>query len=161
MTTSGAVNIFGSAGNTDIESSDIHVVTTCRSGYNLALATSTSDNNLYLDGIKTDNTESAHISPSDGTTALINAPNTWGYLLSTITPTSNSVFLPVSPDSANPSIIKTDDETASDQDIDDNFAIYYASHIGVNLASGTYKMIPEDNSISPVVNGGLSYYLTA
>lgn len=41
MTTSGAVNIIGNAGETAIESSDIHVATTCRSGYNLVLATST------------------------------------------------------------------------------------------------------------------------
>ena len=161
FSTSGAVNIVGDAGQTDIESSDIHVATTCRSGYNLVLTTSTSDNNMYLDGIKTNNAESAYISPSDGTTALIDAPNTWGYLLSPIAPTSNSVFLPVSPDPLNPSIIKTDDETAPDQDIDDNFTIYYAAHIGIDLTSGIYKMVPEDSSISPAVNGGLSYYLTA
>ena len=161
ITTSGAVDIVGSAGEADIESSDIHVATTCRSGYNLVLTTSTSDNNMYLDGVKTDNAESAYISPSDGTTALIDAPNTWGYLLSSVAPTSNSVFLPVSPDPLNPSIIKTDDETASDQDIDDNFTIYYAAHIGIDLTSGIYKMVPEDSSISPAVNGGLSYYLTA
>ena len=61
ITTSGAVDIVGSAGEADIESSDIHVATTCRSGYNLVLTTSTSDNNMYLDGVKTDNTESAYI----------------------------------------------------------------------------------------------------
>ena len=161
ITTSGAIDIVSSPGVTAIKSSDIHITTTCRSGYNLTLATSALDNNLYLNGDKINNTENAHFSPSDGITALINAPNTWGYSLSPITPTSDSVFLPVSPDFLNPSIIKTAEETASDQDIDDNFAIYYAAHPSTNLVSGTYMMVPEDDSVSPVVNGGLAYYLTA
>ena len=161
INTSGAVNLASSAGGTAIEPSNIHVTSTCRSGYNLTLTTSTPDNNLYLNGDIANNTENSYISPSDGTTALINAPNTWGYLSPPTSPTANSVFLPVSPDPLHPSVIKTADETASDQDIDDSFTIYYAAHAGVNLVSGTYKMIPEDSSASPVVNGGLAYYLTA
>lgn len=161
ITTSGTINLISNASGTAIASSDIHVATSCRSGYDLTLATSTPNNNLYLNGDITNNADNSYLSPSDGTTALINAPNTWGFLSSPTTPNTNSVFLPVSSDPLHPSIIKAANETASSQDINDNFAIYYAAHASDNLISGTYQMIPEDSSASPVENGGLTYYLTA
>ena len=161
ITTSGTVNLTSNASGTAIESSNINVATTCRSGYDLTLATSTHNNNLYLNGDITNNAENSYLTPSDGTTTLINAPNTWGYLSSPTTPNTNSVFLPVSSDPLHPSIIKTANETASNQDIDDSFAVYYAAHADSSLISGTYKMIPEDSSASPIENGGLTYYLTA
>lgn len=160
ITTSEEVNLTTGADGIAIGSSNIHIMTTCRSGYNLTLATSVPDNNLYLNGNSANNVENSYVSPADGTTALANAPSTWGYLSTPTVPNANNVFLPVSANLLQPSIIKTTNETASDRDIDDTFAIYYASNAG-NNQPGTYKMAPEDSSASPVVNGGLAYYLTA
>ena len=161
ITTSGEVNLNPEAGLTDIKHSDINVVTNCRAGYNLTLITSVSDNNLYLNGDSSNNTPGTFISPIDGSKALSSATNTWGYLLSSNTPSANDVFFPVSSNYLEPTVLKTTSETASSTDIDDNFSVYYGVNVDVSMAKGTYKMIPEDSSASTATNGGLAYYLTA
>ncbi|MBR3236765.1 BspA family leucine-rich repeat surface protein [Candidatus Saccharibacteria bacterium] len=161
LTTDTDIELNTLAGDTAINESSINVATTCRAGYNLFLTTSVSNNNLYLDGNVDNSGDNSFIAPADGTTALTNAANTWGYLLSSSAPTSDSVFLPVSSSLLNPAILKTDQETASEEDINDSFPIYYGTNVSPTLMKGAYTMIPEDSSTETLTNGGLVYYLTA
>ena len=158
ITTSSAksIDIMPKVGSTStiINSENITVTTNCLAGYNLGISTSSNDNNLYLDGDDTNNTANTYFSPSDGTTSLINAPNTWGFLLSDNTPTENSIFQPV-PTLSSPASLKTTSETASETNINDTFPIYYGVAVN-NLTSGSYKMAKDasDNY------GKIVYYLT-
>ena len=129
MTTSGSVNINSTSGTASIDSSDINVITNCRAGYDLTLSTSVSDNNLYLNGTSTSD-ENSRFTPSNGTSALKDTPNTWGYSLSVpsstnpseyIAPTKDNTFYPVPSSSTSPAIIKDTSSTASETDINDNF----------------------------------------
>ena len=70
ITTSGEVNLSSPAGSTTIGSSNVTVTTNCNAGYNLALVTSVSDNNFYLNGDSNNNEEGKYIIPSDGVATL-------------------------------------------------------------------------------------------
>ena len=160
MNTSGDVSLVTQNNTTAIDSSEINVTTNCRAGYDLTLSTSVSDNNLYLGGDSSNNTGGTYFAPSNGLTALIAATNTWGYYYSSdtsIIPTASNIFSPV-PNNASFATIKTTQETASQQDIDDTFYIYYGANVGANISAGTYQMV-QDTSTHQA--GGLSYYLTA
>ena len=162
MTTSGSVNINSTSGTASIDSSDINVITNCRAGYNLSLGTSVNDNNLYLDGDSSNNATDTYITPSNGTSALKDAPNTWGYFASfgasPIVPTKNNIFSPVPTLANNPTILRTPAETASDSDIDDTFKVYYGANAGLGLTAGDYHMIADSTTNQA---GGLTYYFTA
>lgn len=147
LTSSGSqsIDISASAG-TAISSDAINVATTCRYGYNFTINTSVSDNNLYLGGDSSNNTEGTYFSPTDGTTALNATTNKWGYYYNASTaPTNTSVFSPV-PTLSSPATVKTPLTTPSSSDINDNFNIYYGVSSAPTMAKGTYKMIPDINN---------------
>ena len=125
ITTSGDIELVTVGGQTVIDSSDINVVTNCRAGYNLSLGTTVNDNNLYLNGDSSNNAAGTYIAPSDGSTALKDAPGTWGYFTSfgpsPIIPSENNVFSPVPNLASDPAIIRPPAETSSSTDIDDEF----------------------------------------
>ena len=158
ITTSGEVNLIGQPGVSTIEHSDVTVITNCKAGYNLTLATSVENNNFYLNGESINNEAGTFISPSNGTSMLSESPSTWGYLLSPVAPNSDNVFLPVSSNLLSPTVLKTSQETHRETDIEDSFSIYYGANIGVNLVSGSYNMVAEESD--PTTYGGLVYYLT-
>lgn len=150
LSTSGqqTINVSSGGTGTSIGADNITVTTDCRYGYNLALSTSTNNNNLYLNGNISNNTPGTFFSPSDGTTALSSAPNTWGYYYdssSATAPTSSSVFSAI-PTSSNATIIKTPLTNPSSTDIEDSFNVYYGVSVSGTLAPGTYKMIPDTNN---------------
>ena len=149
LSSSGAQNInITAATNTVVSTDSISVATTCRYGYNLVSSTSVNDNNLYLNGDASNNTSGTFFSPSDGTTILSNATNTWGYYYnanSAVAPTASSVFSPV-PALGNTATIKTPLTTPASTDISDSFDIYYGVNSAANMAKGTYKMIPDTNN---------------
>ena len=126
-----------------IDEESINVTTTCHTGYNLSIATST-DSDLYLNG---DNTGTATFTAVDGTSTLANSENKWGYSL-TENASSSTIFSPLSTDI---SAIKTFSETASQTDIDDTFSIYYGTKVANSVTPGSYQM---GN------NGAIIYYLT-
>jgi len=64
---------------TSINADSITVATDCRNGYDFAISASVNDNNLYLGGDSNNNSSNTFFAPSNGSTALKNAPNTWGY----------------------------------------------------------------------------------
>ena len=146
--TTGDVDLVTTSG-TVIDNSDITVTTNCRAGYNLTLGLTVNNNNLYLDGDSSNYSHSTRIAPSDGTNALKDSPDTWGFFApsaaSPITPTENNIFRPVPTSVNNPAVIRTTSETASQTDIDDTFSIYYGANVGPDLLSGTYEMIPENS----------------
>ena len=147
LTSSGSqtINMSASAG-TAISSDAINVATTCRYGYNFTINTSVSDNNLYLGGDSSNNTEGTYFSPTDGTTALNATTNKWGYYYNASTaPTNTSVFSPV-PTLSSPATVRTPLTTPSSSDINDNFNIYYGVSSAPTMAKGTYKMIPDTNN---------------
>ena len=147
LTSSGSqdINISASAG-TAISSDAINVTTTCRYGYNFTINTSVNDNNLYLGGDSSNNTEGTYFSPTDGTTALNATTNKWGYYYNASTaPTNTSVFSPV-PTLSSPATIKAPLTTPASSDINDNFNIYYGVSSAPTMAKGTYKMIPDTNN---------------
>ena len=147
LTSSGSqsIDIVSNAG-TAISSDAINVATTCRYGYNFTINTSVSDNNLYLGGDSSNNTEGTYFSPTDGTTALNATTNKWGYYYNATTaPTNTSVFSPV-PTLSSPATVKTPLTTPSSSDINDNFNIYYGVSSAPTMAKGTYKMIPDTNN---------------
>ena len=161
VTSSGAQNInVSSAGTgTAISADAVNVATNCRYGYNFTISTSVNDNNLYLDGDATNNTTGTYFSASDGTTPLANTNNTWGYFFdnnSATIPTVNSVFSPV-PTLSNANTLKSPLASPSGTDINDNFNIYYGVKTDTNMASGTYKMIPDTNNSN---NDGTIVYMT-
>ena len=125
---------------------NINVATTCRYGYNFTINTSVSDNNLYLGGDSSNNTEGTYFSSTDGTSALNATTNKWGYYYNTSTvPTNTSVFSPV-PTLSSPATVKTPLTTPASSDINDNFNIYYGVSSSPTMAKGTYKMIPDTNN---------------
>ena len=147
LTSSGSqdINISASAG-TAISSDAINVSTTCRYGYNFTINTSVNDNNLYLNGDASNNTEGTYFSPIDDTSALNATANKWGYYYNaSTTPTNNSVFSPV-PTLSNPATVKTPLDTPTSSDINDNFNIYYGVSSSPTMVKGTYKMIPDTNN---------------
>ena len=147
LTSSGSqsVNLAANAG-TAISSDAINVATTCRYGYNFTINTSVSDNNLYLGGDSSNNTEGTYFSPTDGATALNATTNKWGYYYNASTaPTNTSVFSPV-PTLSSPATVKTPLTTPASSDINDNFNIYYGVSSSPTMAKGTYKMIPDTNN---------------
>lgn len=162
LTTSGvqSIDVSSNGTGTSIDSDNIHITTDCRYGYIFALSTTVSDNNLYLNGDTTNNQTGTFFTPSDGITDLATADNTWGYYLPTnggSLPTSTSVFNPV-PIFGNPVTLKSSSQSASTTDISDDFSVYYGVSVSKNIASGTYKMMKDNNS----VDGSLVYYaLTA
>ena len=161
VTSSGAQNInVSSAGTGSAISADaVNVATNCRYGYNFTISTSVNDNKLYLNGDATNNATGTYFSASDGTTPLANTNNTWGYFFdnnSATIPTVNSVFSPV-PTLGNANVLKSPLASPSDTDINDNFNIYYGVKTDTNMASGTYKMIPDTNNSN---NDGTIVYMT-
>ena len=161
VTSSGAQNInVSSAGTgTAISADAVNVATNCRYGYNFTISTSVNDNNLYLNGDATNNATGTYFSASDGTTPLANTNNTWGYFFdnnSATIPTVNNVFSPV-PTLGNANTLKSPLASPSDTDINDNFNIYYGVKTDTNMASGTYKMIPDTNNSN---NDGTIVYMT-
>ena len=161
LSSSGAQNInITAATNTVVSTDSISVATTCRYGYNLVSSTSVNDNNLYLNGDASNNTSGTFFSPSDGTTILSNATNTWGYYYnanSAVAPTASSVFSPV-PALGNTATIKTPLTTPASADISDSFDIYYGVNSAPTMAKGTYKMIPDTNNSNN--NGTIVYTAT-
>ena len=118
-----------------IHRESIRVVSNCRNGYNLSIATSESSN-LYIDG---DNSNPGSFSAVDGTSALNSNDNTnkWGYTL-TSSPSGNTVFSPLSTTAAP---LKTSAQTASpSRDINDNFYIHYGLKADYSLTPGSYQM---------------------
>ena len=101
LSTDSDISIDVISGKSTIQSSSVNVTTTCKAGYDLMLSTSGNDNHLYPNG---DSSSSAgtYFNPSDGSTTLSNAADTWGYSLdissgtpATLTPpTANNVFYP-------------------------------------------------------------------
>ena len=163
LATSGAqsIDVSSTGTGTAISADNITVTTTCRAGYNLSLSTSVSNNNLYLNGDSTNNTAGTYFSPSDGTTALSQADNTWGYYLPASggnAPTANTVFNPV-PILDSPVTLKTPAQTASATDISDSFSVYYGVSVSSDMAFGAYKMI-SGNDDGALVDGSLVYYAT-
>ena len=165
VTYSGAqsITVKPSGGDTGIAISEdsITVATTCRNGYNFTISTSVNDNNLYLNGDSSNNSAGTYFTPSDGSTALNNAPNTWGYYFnanSATAPTSSSTFSPV-PVIGSPNIIKSELVAPSSTDIADSFSIYYGVAVSNGMPTGTYKMIP-DSASQPPVNGTIVYNVT-
>ena len=147
LTSSGSqdINLSASAG-TAISSDAINVATTCRYGYNFTINTSVSDNNLYLGGDSSNNTEGTYFSPTDGTTALNATTNKWGYYYNASTaPTNTSIFSPV-PTLSSPATVRTPRTTPASSDINDNFNIYYGVSSSPTMSKGTYKMIPDTNN---------------
>ena len=150
ITTSSSVvvNVSPSGDGTSIKSDSISVVSNCRSGYNLTIATP-SGSNLYLNGDSTNN-NTPSFTAVDGTSALSSSNNTnkWGYTI-TSNPTSSTVFLPLS---STPSVLKTASQTASpSSDIDDTFSISFGTKVDNTVNPGSYGMAN---------NGSIVYYLT-
>ena len=144
------VNVTPSHG-TSIHEESINVVSDCRNGYNLSIATPEgSDLFLYENG--TQASTSPTFTAVDGTSSLDSSNNTnkWGYYLpSTVSaPTTNTVFLPLS---STASALKTSSSTASQTNINDTFSIYYGVKVDGTTAPGSYRM----NN-----NGSVVYYLT-
>ncbi len=153
MTSSGVQSVDVAPANssigTKISEDAISITTTCPSGYNLGISTSVNDNNLYLEG---DSSSNSHISPSNGSTALGSATNTWGYYYdssNSTVPTASSVFSAVPTSSTT---VKSSPNTS------DSFSIYYGVAVDSTLAPGKYKMIPDTNNSN--TNGTIVYYLT-
>ena len=161
MTTSGAhsVDVKPGAGGetgTSISEDAITVTTTCPNGYNLTLSTSVNDNNLYLGGDSSNNTAGTYFTPADGTTALSNAANTWGYYYESnnsnnTAPTKTSIFNPV-PVKGSATTIKASTSTS------DSFSVYYGVAVSSSMTPGTYKMIPDTNNAGH--DGAIVYQLT-
>ena len=126
-----------------IDEESINVTTTCRSGYNLSVATSTSPD-LYLNG---DGTSTATFTAVDGTSTLANSTNKWGYSM-TANASSYTVFSPLS---TTASVLKAPSQTASQTDIDDTFSIYYGTKVADSVTPGSYQMAD---------SGAIVYYLT-
>ena len=140
------LNASPSGDGTSIHEESINVVSDCRAGYNLSIATP-EGSNLYTNG---DDSTTAVFTAVDGTSALNSTNNTnkWGYTLTT-NPTSSTVFSPLS---TTPSILKTVSQTASsNSDINDTFSINYGVKVDNTIAPGSYKMAN---------NGTIVYYLT-
>ena len=165
VTSSGAQEINASPDpghSTSIGVDNISVSTTCKLGYNFTLSTSVDNNNLYLDGNISNNSPGTYFSPSNGSTALVNATNTWGYYYNsnspTTAPTSDNIFNAVPASGSTPAVIKSPLDTPSSTDITDAFNIYYGVAVGLSLAPGSYQMIPDTNNSN--ADGTIVYQAT-
>ena len=145
LTTASSISLTALASHDGvaIDEESIEVETTCRAGYNLSIATSTSPE-LYLNG---DGTGTATFTTVDGTSTLANSTNKWGYTL-TSNASSTTVFSPLS---TTASVLRTTSQTASQTDIDDTFSIFYGTKADGSVTPGSYQMA---NS------GSIVYYLT-
>ena len=166
INTSSNIDINVQPDKSTVQSSDVNIITTCRSGYNLTLSTSGNDNHLYLNGDSSNNNTDTYFNPSDGNTALNSATNTWGYSLAIPSstapftptpPTASNVFLPVPTANVIPATLKTTIETASDTSINDNFSVYYGVNASSTLLSGTYHMQNDEGTDNP---GSIVYHVT-
>ena len=158
MTSSGAqsINVSPDASGigTSISEDAITVTTTCPNGYNLSISTSVNDNKLYLNGDSSNNTNGTYFNPSNGSTALSSAPNTWGfYQDGSNVPTSSSIFKAVPASTSAPAIVRASSSTS------DAFSVYYGVAVGNDLTPGSYRMIPDTNDPNNN-NGTVVYYLT-
>ena len=81
MTTSGSqsIDVSASGDGVAISADAVTVTTNCRAGYNLSVATSVNDNNLYYDGSVGNNANGTYFEPVDGINTLANNTNKWGY----------------------------------------------------------------------------------
>ena len=131
--------------NTSVTTNEINVITNCRAGYNLTVS-APNDRNLYKDGNSSNNTQGQYLSPVDGSSALNNTSNAWGYSLTANT--ENGVFSPLPNTSAT---LRTPSGTASQTDIDDTIPVYYGVSVSSDLAPGQYRMSN---------NGAIVYQLT-
>ena len=150
LNSSGAqsIDVSSSGDGTAISSDAVNVATTCRYGYNFTVSTSVDDNNLYLDGDESNNSEDEYFTPADGTTILKNANNAWGFYFnnaSNVAPTGSSVFSAV-PTLGNAVTIKSSLVNPSGTDINDSFNIYYGVKTNDEMNTGTYKMKPDTNN---------------
>lgn len=127
ITSSGAesIDVIGRDNGTSIGVDNINVATTCRYGYNFTISTSVNDNNLYLNGNSSNNASGTYFTPADGTTALTNSTNKWGYYYDssapTTDPTSSNIFSAVPALNSTPATIKSASSTPSASDISENF----------------------------------------
>lgn len=155
--TSGSINISGQMETTATDYSDVNILSNCHAGYDVVMSTSIDNNTLYLNG---DTTETHRVSPIEDDHTLISAPNTWGYYLAdnpSYVPTSTDLFHTVPSISSTPAILRSTDTTASQDDINDTFRVYFGSYLGPGLAAGDYNMI-NDLSGQP---GSIVYQVTA
>ena len=157
ITTSSSINLDVSpAGDgTSIHSESINVVSDCRSGYNLTIATPTGSNLYKYDSTNDTLDPTASFTSVDGTSSLSSNNNTnkWGYTLDT-TPTSSTIFSPLS---STESLLKSSVDTASPStDINDTFNISYGIKVDSTITPGTYRMANDTNG----TNGAIVYYLT-
>ncbi|MBR3353040.1 InlB B-repeat-containing protein [Candidatus Saccharibacteria bacterium] len=140
---------------TSIHSESINVVSDCRSGYNLTIATPTGSNLYKYDSTNDTISNTASFTAVDGTSSLSSNNNTnkWGYTLDT-TPTSSTIFSPLS---STESLLKSSVDTASPStDINDTFNISYGIKVDSTITPGTYRMANDTNG----TNGAIVYYLT-
>ncbi len=155
--TSGSVDISGNVRTTATDYSDINVLSNCRAGYDAVMSSSVDDNKLYLNS---DDSSSYNLSAIQDGSALITTPNTWGYLQAndpSYVPTSADPYYAVPALSSSPAVLKTTEGTASDEDINDTFRMYYGANIGSNLRAGNYKMIQDETGEA----GKIVYQITA
>lgn len=161
MSTSGSqsIDVSASGDGVAISADAVTVTTNCRAGYNLSVATSVNDNNLYYDGSVSNNANGTYFEPVDGINTLANNTNKWGYYYnssSAVAPTKTNIFSAVPASSGTPAALVT--PTASETDISDSFNVYFGVSINSNLKAGTYKMIQDANDNNG--NGSITYYLT-
>ncbi len=155
MTTNNSIELDAVPGDDGVTIKDesINVISDCRSGYNLSIATPEGSDLYKYDN----NTPAANASFTavDGTSALSSSNNTnkWGYTL-TSNPTSSTIFSPLS---TTTSTLKTSSQTASpSSDINDTFHIYYGVKVDTSIVPGTYQMAQDGNNNA----GTIVYYLT-
>ena len=161
ISTSTSVNLLAHGGESAIGSSEVEIITTCHAGYTLTLSTSVNNNGLYLNG-DASTAASGYFAPSNGSTPLSLASNTWGYSLAVLRPgaseyappTINDPFSAV-PNSSSPVSIKTPESTQSETDIDDRFSIYYGVNASSSNFAGNYTLIDDPNT--PGTPGVLVY----
>lgn len=142
------MDVSPASGGVSIQTESINVVSDCRNGYNLSIATPAgSDLYRYDNGTQA---STASFTAVDGTSALSsdNNINKWGYTLAD-NPTGSMVFSPLSATSV---ALKTSTETASpSSDINDTFNINYGVKVDNSIAPGSYQMANQ---------GAIVYYLT-
>ena len=157
ITTSSSITLDVSpAGDgTSIHSESINVVSDCRSGYNLTIATPTGSNLYKYDSTNDTLDSTASFTSVDGTSSLSSNNNTnkWGYTLVS-NPTSSTVFSPLS---STPSVLKSTVDTVSpSSEINDTFNINSGIKADTTINPGTYRMADDSNGS----NGAIVYYLT-
>ena len=143
------INVSNVGDKTSISADSINVITNCSYGYNFILSTSVNDNNLYRNGDSANNASGTFFSPTNGTYALKDSSNTWGYYYNrsalNTAPTSSNVFSPV-PVFGEGATITPPLEYLDTGIIQDSFNIYYGVSSSDSMPIGTYKMIPDTNN---------------